>query len=454
MKKGAWIALAVFAAAGLSALVFFLTKADSGAKLVPPKIVCTNQGPWNLYSLEPEQSNRPLPRWLRPLPGGYLVAQYAWPESQWVALFHEGKLLDLIAVPCPPTVDPGFFKSAELEDAQVRPQESLVLLYSRKDGWKKDPPLTLTIDLKSKKVRWFHRAPGNHLALVHGEPWIFLFGSETAVWRLPLGVSSAKGSNPVPLQGAEEIQLPHDIPNAISLLTHSSKAFLLAHTKGLSAWTQAGAWIHHTMPQEEGGIPLKFPETLNALSRTPAGIWWQPHPGLLLQVQQDGKVIKKVDRSVFTCGEAHAKDAHLLNLLGKDAQGRLWFGLAVPVLQAEGLKMTVDTKADEAEGWNAETTAAAAIPVFTAEDRTHWEDYLKGTLDRIYIWDPSSSRLETQDLSGIWPTLAAPSGIPQPQGDGSLYAPGGGLLLGAGGMVGFLPLRSIPLAPCAAILSH
>ena len=454
MKKGSWIALAVLSAAGLSVLAFFLRRTDSGAKLVPPNIVCTNQGPWNLYSLAPEQADRSTPRWLRPLPGGYLVAQYAWPESQWIALFHEGKLLDLMAIPCPPTVDPGFFHSAELEDAQVRPQDVLVLLYARKDGWQKDKPLTLTLDLKTRTVRWFHRAPGNHLALAPGEPWIFLFGSENTMWRLPLGVSSAEGSGPVSLQGTEEIQLPQEIPNAISLLPLSSRSFLLTHTKGLSAWTQGGAWIHHPMPKEEASIPLKFPETLNALARTPAGIWWQPHPGLLLQVLPDGKAVRIVDRSVFACGETHAKDALLLNLLGKDAQGRLWFGLAVPVLQAEGPKMTVDTKADEAEGWNAETAATAAPTVFTPEDRTQWEVYLKGALDRIYVWDPGSSRLDTQDLSGVWPVLAAPAGIPQPQGDGSLYAPGGGLLLGAGRMVGFLPLKNIPLAPCEGTPSH
>jgi len=440
LKKGVLITVVIVAALlmiGVGYFAFVLGRKAEGS----PAIVCEKQGAWTLIGVSPEQQDLPAPRWARPLPGGHLVAQFAWPQGQWMALFQDGALQELIEIPCPATLDKAFFKTAELVDAQLRPKEVLVLLLASPKHDGKELPVVLALDLKSKAIRWFHRAAGRNLALAPKDPSVFLSGGDGAIYRLPLA-----GKDGLALQGAEAIPMPAEVPNVASLLPVSAKAFLVAHTKGLSAHLENGSWLHHPLPKVETAVPLKFPETLNTLTKTSSGILWQPRPGQLFQVQSDGQIAKAVDRAPFACEESHAKDAQLLNLLGKDSQGRLWFGLTVPVLEEQAAILSVDTKVDESEGWTSEEAAAPAAPVFTAEDRTQWQEYLKAPMDRIYTWDPASGRFMFLVLSQDWARLSAPPGLQAPQSDAAFHPYGDALLLPLGeNRVAYLPFKALSL---------
>jgi hypothetical protein len=397
-----------------------------------PRFACDAQGPWTLIRLVDDQQNYPQPRWIHPLPGGHLVAQLNWPGQQWVALFKEGAHQGSWAVPCPQGVDSRAFESATLLDAHMGPDRLLILLYA--STGKKQQPLTLAFDLATNGLRWHHVGPGRRLiaAGAQSAPGVYLAHADQSLTFLPF-------VSPGPALEGQTLRLPSDLAGLTDLLPVGHKSLIAAHLQGLSTQLEDGTWIHHEAPAPDR--ELHFPEGLSALARTAEGIWWQPRPGQLFKVSQDGRSMEPVESSRLLCSAPFSKDAPLLKLIGKDAQDRVWFGLALPTSKKEASKPTVDTQADEQAGWATEQTAAATP---APEDASiTWEDYLKAPLDRVYVWEPLISKLTLIQLGAVWPKLTPPWDMKQPHSLPPGVPEAGGLLIAGNHRVAYLPLKAL-----------
>ena len=74
---------------------------------------------------------------------------------------------------------------------------------------------------------------------------------------------------------------------------------------------------------------MTFPGGRPALARG-KNLWWQPQPGLLVQLSGDGTAGPIWTPEQLLPAEPYGRDGALLHLLGADASGRLWFDLAAP----------------------------------------------------------------------------------------------------------------------------
>ncbi len=388
---------------------------------------------------DPQTPIRAL-RWLQPLPGGLSAVQVVTQsDRQQVSLFKDGVFQASYAIPKPTGVRDGFFRLAELRDACVVDGDVAVLLYALPGGSSDEPSLVLALDLKSKDIRWFHRAPGEHLAAAEAShAVVYLFGAKTPPVRLPLALASKEQTGPTGVRSAARtLELPPEVQEISDLKPTGAWTFLLAHKAGLSAYLGSKGWLHQPLPDANPGW---FQDTRGVLSGGPKTYWWQPSPGSVIQVLADGTPKATWTSAELATAEPFTKDASLLHLLGADATGKLWFDLSVPSETAGSAPVT-NTSSDP---WKPETPTEtpAALPTVKLED---WPTYVSQGLDRLYCWDTQNKSLRRFK----WMTLSVPEGFQKPVNGVKLVPGSGTLLLENGTSAWLLPLSALPLGEAA-----
>ncbi|BDU73342.1 hypothetical protein [Mesoterricola silvestris] len=375
--------------------------------------------PANPFAVEPAQpgwrvkfvdSQIPLRalKWLPPRQAGILLAQVqTQSDRQQVAVFRDGASAGSFPVTRPQGVSEGFWRFAQLQDGWLAPDGAVVLLYRAGDAASSEPALAMALEAGAPEARWVHRGAYERMAVSGGpEPAVFLFGPKGPVQRLPLAGTARR---PV----AKDIELPPEVPELEDLLPTGPWTFLASSRNGLSAYLGTKGWTHFPAP-EDRGVPCAG--WRSALAHGGKRYWWQPAPGKIVQVAQDGTLVADRDVTGFAPEDALARDAKLLRLLGADASGRLWFGLATPAPQEAGL-----------------------------ED---WPAYAAQGLGRVYRWNPDKETLERLLWSQAWASLNPP---PEVALGAPVLHPGAGTMLLAGSRAGWwLPLESLPFRNCAS----
>ena len=176
------------------------------------------------------------------------------------------------------------------------------------------------------------------------------------------------------------------------------------------------------------------------LARGDKKFWWQPFPGLVVQVLADGTPKATWTPAELTAAEPFAKDASLLHLLGADTEGRLWFDLAVPAQTSAVAAPTAPGPPAETP-WKPETPAAGETTIQPAVVLEDWPTYLGQGLDRLYCWDSQKKVLQRFK----WAALTVPKDFQKPV-NGVRIAPDSGALLLENGQSGWLlPLPALVL---------
>lgn len=409
---------------------FWLTRRTPGA---PPQDEVQTlfrteaSGAGILVALQPPAVPLRTVRWVGPLPGGVAVAQVLTQTGQQrVVLFQNGQLGPTLTLPCPPGVSASFFQFADLVDAAVVPGVAVTLLY--RGAHTAEPALVLAWDLHSDRMKWAHRAKGAHLTLSPDRLSLFLFG-EGSVSILDLA-GAARAS-------VLQVELPQEVGEVSGLLPTGSRSFLAAHAAGLSAWHQ-GSWTHTKAPMPS---PLGFGRNLGTLAGSAKSAWWQPEPGLLMPL--DPKGVPGESRNLKALlPEAAALDADLLRLLGVDAAGAIWFGLARPTLPLAPapVQEAAQPVAGEPSPEPSPSMPAAQPP---APSRDQWEAHLKQGLDRVYRWKPGEETMTALAWAEAWKNLAPPAGFVPPTGDAGLRPEAGALTFGTPERLWWLPLRAL-----------
>ena len=169
-------------------------------------------------------------------------------------------------------------------------------------------------------------------------------------------------------------------------------------------------------------------------------LWWQPFPGMVVQVLPNGTPKGIWTPEALTASEPFVKDASLLHLLGADAEGKLWFDLAIPSQTSTAKTPTTPGQPAESQRQPETPTPGdpATLPAVVMED---WPAYVNQGLDRIYSWDPQNKTLQRIR----WSALAIPQGFPHPT-NGLKIAPGSDALLLENGLSAWLlPLSALAL---------
>ncbi len=430
----------------------------------------TNQGAGRLLRFQDGGTPLRIFQWLKPVSGGAVVAQVlTQTDRQQIALFQNGQLMSQMHVARPDGVSDGFYRFAQLRDAVIVPGDVAVLLYRAQDATSADMPVILALDLKTQGIRWCHRAVAEHLSLggTPGKPddsVVFAYSVQGDVVRLPLALQKGEreGAKP-PRAAAVAIELSPEIDSVTGFIATSHSTFIISHRKGLSAFLGEKGWNNISNPAPSD---LGFVEPKSSLAIAGHTIWWQPEPGQLIGVKPDGTPVAKWSSTTFNIPAASAKDAELLQLLGADPTGKLWFGLAAPTLafsaplpQPPTPTPTPTTSSSTAvspatdTGWKAEGHATTTAPVndsttrapAQALDRSAWEAYLRLGLDRLYCWDPASGAVRRVSWTECWRNLGPPSDFSIPMGDGDLHPAAGGFLFGSGTQAWWLPLDALTL---------
>ncbi len=408
-------------------------------------------------------------QWLRPTRGGTEVAQVlTQTDRQQIAIFKDGQLGDQMHIPRPEGVSEAFHRSAQLRDAAVIPGDVVILLYRVKDPTAVDVPLILAMDLKTQSVRWSHRAVVDHLVLSldakqpEGSA-VIGYGDEASLVHIPLALQKGERAGAkAPRPAAQTIELPAEIQGITGLLPTGPSTFLVSHHNGLSAFLGAKGWSHFaSFPPG----PLGFPEPRSGLAYDGRRFWWQPEPGRLVQLKLDGTPVAQWDSKSLAVASPREKDAQLLQLLGADLEGKLWFALAAPSLTPAPLPIpatdpplpaltasmataaTTTRTADSSR--KPEAPSARPMPQTTPPpeglDRSAWESYLSQGLDFLYCWNPETGALARASWTDSWRKLGPPSDFSMPLSDGELRPAAGGFLFGLGTQAWWLPLKELPL---------
>lgn len=370
-------------------------------------------------------------RFLPPLPDGTVLAQaLTQTGDQMVGRFEQGRFAGSFRIPLPDGVPDAFFRFAKLQEAAPLEDGSLLLLFVDGTGngaasWLVDA------DPKTGEAAWTVKAGGLRLAMEPGRMSCLLWDKDSlgrASWN------AEPSFKPLPLpSGVEVLDAVQSLPNRRLLLAYPGGMALLAH----------GAWSLTPLP-EPG--ELAFPGTPGALAVSGKVAYWQPRPGQLWRVTEDG--IESVDLSKLTMPKGREQDAALLRLDGADQQGRLWFSLASPDLsvaphpsQSQAMAPALGALAAMNASGAAPAPATTAPPP-PAFDPTAWADYLKDGLDRAYVWDPAKDAPRLVDWKAEWPTLGAPADFPLPLAR-HLHPEGGALLLDLDTRAWWVPLGSL-----------
>lgn len=411
--------------------------------------------------------------WLRPSAGGVEVAQVlTQTDQQQIGIFQNGLLAAQMHVPRPDGVTDGFYRFAQLRDAVVLPGNVAVLLYRAQDATSADVPLIVALDLNTQSVRWSHRASVERLALARDQAngaetdpvnAVIGFGDKGELVRLPMPLQKDEREGAkAPRAIAQSIEMPPEIQGVTDLVPTGGPHFLISHRMGLSAYLGENGWNHISLPAPG---PLGFVEPKSSLASNGKKIWWQPEPGRIIQVKADGTPVAMWEPKTFPISTPYEKDAELLQLLGADPEGKLWFGLAAPTLLQPVANPIRNTTPDPGSlGSTASDTATKGgdlktdAPPATAEstlpsppqsiegvDRSAWESYLHQGLDRVYCWDPENGAIKRASWTECWRKLGPPSDFSIPLGDGALRPEAGGFLFDSGTQAWWLPLKELPL---------
>ena len=385
------------------------------------------QGKGMLIQLDAREPLRAV-RWLPPMAGGHALCQVGTQsDRQLLALFQEGNPVSLFALPRPEGISEGTFRQLEVRDA-LWVRDTLVLLL-KADGGRRELPLVLALDRKGALL-WSHRAAAEHLAGVDQALWAW---GPSSAQRLPLTTTKVL---PAAVVWPEEVASPE-------ALLPVGEGFLVAHGKGLSAWRPEGGWAHTAAPAPS---PLGFTGSKGVLLRLGSTLYWQPEPGSLLKVSSTAQILGSES---LPAPEGFDRDQALLRLLGRDPEGRLWFGLAAPLLPEAPLQAPPAATAAAApaeEGWKEEAApgpTAMGGTALTPEVRAAFEAHLKGPMDRLYAWKPGEAGLRRTAWTQVWPGLGAPMGLQPPPGDGALRPEAGGFLFGSDQQRWWLPLGAL-----------
>lgn len=400
--------------------------------LEPFKVSAAGAG--QLIDLQPPSVPLRSVRWTSPLSGDAAVAQILTQTGrQQVVLFVQGKPGPAFSLPALAGGSNTFFQFADLVDAALVPDDSLVLLYrSPEDA--ASPALIVAWDLRAQEVRWSRRAPGGHLALSPDRRSVFLFGAGTAVSILDLA-NRANSHEPA----STTVELAPEVKRISNLIPIGPRSFLVAHDSGLSAWRN-GAWTHVQAPPSS---PLGFAPGLGMVTGHAKVNWWQPEPGVLIPLGPDGKAGEPRNLKALL-PEASSLDADLLHLLGEEADGHLWFGLARPTLPAPApvpapAMVPVPGASDPA----LPEPVASPPPPAIQPSREALEAHLNKGLDRLYRWKPGEDHMKVVVLAEAWKRLTPPPGIAGPPGEGSLRPEAGALLCGSPDRMWWLPLQTL-----------
>ena len=408
--------------------------------------------------------------WLRPSAGGIEVAQVlTQTDQQQIGIFQNGLLTTQLHVPRPEGVTEGFYRFAQLRDAVVLPGDVAVLLYRAQDATSADVPLIVALDLNTQSVRWSHRAAVERLALALNQNQananknaVLGFGDKGELVRLPLLLQKGEREGAkAPRATAQSIELPPEIQGVTDLIPTGALSLLISHRMGLSAYLGEKGWNHISLPTPG---PLGFVEPKSSLAFNGKKVWWQPEPGRIIQVKPDGTSVSMWEPKTFQISTPYEKDAELLQLLGADAEGKLWFGLAAPTLlqplgspaqNSTPTPATPDSQTPTPQvkdgEWKSnapattESTPALQPQNIEGIDRSAWENYLRQGLDRIYCWDPESGAIKRASWTECWRKLGPPSDFSIPLGDGALRPAAGGFLFDSGTQAWWLPLKEFPL---------
>lgn len=376
--------------------------------------------------------------WLPPLPQGWMLGQLlTQTDRQMLAILREGRLEDVLTLPTPPNLDTRFFRFAELRDALLLPDGTLTLLYVDA-GEDPLPSLVLALEATTRRLRWAHRAPGARLALGTSDKCtaIFLWGPGTPITRLE--ASAPADGLRIP---AQTLQWPEEVLAPSDLLPIDPSSFWVAHAQGLSVCQGLQGWRHHPLPEPDPGA-LTYPQGQGRLASGSGQAWWQPWPGQLLRLTGGSPAPTEILQKLTP--EPHERDARLLTLLGVDAEGRPWFGLAEPLLQPGP---ALDPPILE-EGWRPDPAAAESLPgALPALEQEAWRTYLAQPLDRVYRWDHRGHRWEVFTWGEAWRALGLPETSEAPP---ELHPSTGALITGQGARILWAHLSALPWRPAAS----
>jgi hypothetical protein len=374
-------------------------------------------------------------RWLRPLPGGFQIAQViTQSDRQQIACFANGVFQDAWTVPRPQGVRDGFFNFAILQDACLWPGDVAVLLYRSSESENEELPLVLALDLKTKEIRWIHRGKGTRLVPTSSAPdaFVYLFGTKESIVRLPVAAQPTEQPHPSGFRSvAKDIELPAEIQEVGDLLPMGPWTFLVAYKGGLSAYLGVKGWRPFVLPELP---PVAFQDSPPKLVRA-KDLWWQPQPGTLVQLHSDGTPKQTWTQKQLVTSEPFSKDGYLLHLLGSDPSGKLWFDLSAPGSAASFAPAEVS---DGAESTDVQE-ASPHVDLFS-ELSTYAS---KGT-DRIYRWSPEDRILKRFAWKELAKTAPPPAGIGYPSEIPRLYPESGGLLLSRGNAAWWLSQDAFP----------
>ncbi len=370
-------------------------------------------------------------RFLPALTDGEVIAQVLTQTGdQLVGWFDDGKFMGTLRLQVPENVPQAFFRFANLEDAAVLPDRTLLLLYTDGTGGGSAPWLMAVGP--DGATRWSVKGTGTGIALEPG-------GKSCLVWDAAnLGrVSWSAGAS------FKALPLPDGVSVLDAVLPLAGGRMMLTHPGGM-AMLNGGVWTLTPLPDPN---ELSFPGSLGVLAPSGDAVYWQPRPGQLAKVAADG-TIAPIALTQLAAPTDRARDLALLRLVGSDSRGRLWFRLATPDLTVAPHAVAVDAPSPALAATAALTgSSPAPAPSAAAEapapfDPAPWMDYLKGGLDRVYVWDPKVNALTLVDWKARWAALGAPSDFPLPL-PRSLQPQGGALLLDLDTRAWWLPLEKV-----------
>lgn len=385
-------------------------------------------------------------RWLPARGEGILVAQLLTQnDEQQVHLFREGRLQGSWRVERPASVEEGFFRFAELKDACLLQDGGLLLLYLAGGGPSAAESWLVNLDTRDGKQRWQMRLGGSQLTpgTDGKDPAVFVWGPARVVHRVATRYAPGTGPHPA------AIELPAEVAAPSGLLAIGSAGFVVAHGKGLSAFVAGRGWTHHPLPVQ-APFPA-WPGTPARLVQGPGSAWWQPGPGVLYELAADGTPGREIPLYLGS-GEDRIMDARMLELLGCDRHGSLWFGLASPALEgpAAGDPVQIppappesaqEAAVDPPAAAAAEPGPPAAGP--TAEAIEGWRRHLGRGLGRLYRKPMGGGPIHRYDWTGLWKAWPEASGLPVPQGAAGLRPESGFLVFGAERRIWWLGLPAL-----------
>jgi len=427
-----FIAILLVLAALISGVLWAARRRPSAPPMENPLSAFTTEPADKGILLQYQEGRVPLRliRWITSRAGIQIAQVVTQSNRQQIAWFDHGQLQAVFLVPKPLGVRDGFFGFAELQDACIVPGDVAILLYRAADVSSDEQPLILALDLTTQEVRWIHRARGNRLVRTPDsqDAAVYLYGSRDPIVRLPLAAQKTDQINRSGLRSAAKIiELPSEVQEVGDLLPIGGWTFLLAHREGLATYLGVKGWTHQPLP-ELPSAPFKDAEPRLARGKH---LWWQPQPGMLVQLHGDGtqKQIWQLQDTVTP--DPSDRDGALLQLLGTDDLGRLWFSLATPAPVEPALPEAQPPEAGASEESRTDSSPPQSAPLLKP--------------DRLYALDPTDRMLKQLAWKDVLAGFHSPDKIPLPGSLPEWRPEDMGLIIPKGPAAWWIPLEALPL---------